>query len=39
MLFIIVAVAAAEALWIIFDKAYIFFQDRYGNRLGRWLDD
>ena len=39
VLFIIVAVAAAEALWIIFDKAYIFFQDRYGNRLGRWLDD
>lgn len=39
VLFIIVAVAATEALWIIFDKAYIFFQDRYGNRLGRWLDD
>ena len=39
VLFIIVAVAAAEALWLIFDKAYIFFQERYGNRLGRWLDD
>ena len=39
VLFIIVAVAAAEALWLIFDRAYIFFQDRYGSRLGRWLDD
>lgn len=39
VLFIIVAVAAAEVLWLIFDRAYIFFQDRYGSRLGRWLDD
>ncbi len=29
----IIAAAAAEALWIIFDRAYIFFMNRYGDRL------
>lgn len=27
---IIAAILLAEALWLIFDKAYIFFQERYG---------
>ena len=27
---IFAAVIAAELLWFIFDKAYIFFQERYG---------
>lgn len=33
LLFVITAVIAAEALWIIFDKAYAFFQSKYGERL------
>lgn len=32
-LFAIAAVIAVEALWIIFDKAYTFFQTRYGEIL------
>lgn len=28
---VIAVIVAAELLWIIFDKAYIFFQDRYGS--------
>lgn len=38
LLFLAVAIAAAEILWIVFDRAYIFFQDRYGSIFGRWLD-
>lgn len=38
VLFIIAAIAAAEVLWIVFDRAYIYFQDRYGDIFGRWLD-
>ena len=38
-LFIVVLIALAEALWIIFDKAYIFFQYRYDGIFGRWLDE
>ncbi len=33
LLFLAVAIAAAEILWIVFDRAYIFFQDRYGSIL------
>lgn len=32
-LFAIVMIAAAEILWITFDKAYTFFQEKYGERL------
>ena len=27
---IILGVLCAEFLWLVFDRAYIFFQDRYG---------
>ena len=33
-----VVIVAAEVLWIVFDRAYIYFQDRYGDIFGRWLD-
>ena len=33
VIFAIAAVIIAEALWLIFDKAYTFFQERYGERL------
>ncbi len=32
-LFVVVLIAAVEILWITFDKAYTFFQERYGERL------
>lgn len=35
ILFAIVTVAATEILWITFDKAYIFFQGKYGKILMR----
>ncbi len=38
VLFVVLMVVAAEALWIIFDRAYIYFQERYGDIFGRWLD-
>lgn len=39
VLFAAVLILAAEALWIIFDRAYIYFQDRYGDIFGRWLNE
>lgn len=33
VLFAVAIVAIFEILWITFDKAYIFFQERYGERL------
>lgn len=38
LLFVAAVIAAAEILWIVFDRAYIYFQDRYGDIFGRWLD-
>lgn len=38
LLFVALAIAAAEILWIVFDRAYIYFQDRYGDIFVRWLD-
>ncbi len=38
LLFVAAIIAAAEILWIVFDRAYIYFQDRYGDIFGRWLD-
>lgn len=35
VLFFAAAVAGAELLWIIFDRAYVYFQDRYGEWLIR----
>ena len=32
---IILCIIAAEILWILFDKAYIFFQNRYGGLIIR----
>ena len=38
LLFVAAIIAAAEILWIGFDRGYIYFQDRYGDIFGRWLD-
>jgi len=35
VLFVTMLIVAAEALWILFDRAYIFFQERYGGRLAK----
>lgn len=32
-LLVLIAIIAAELMWLIFDRAYLFFQDRYGGRL------
>lgn len=39
VIFVIVLIIMAEALWIIFDRAYIFFQYRYSSIFLRWLDE
>lgn len=39
VVFAIILIIMAEALWIIFDRAYIFFQYRYGSIFRRWLDE
>ncbi len=33
VLLALIAIVAAEIMWFIFDRAYLFFQDRYGGRL------
>lgn len=35
ILFIIVVLLMAELFWLVFDRAYVYFQKRYGNTLGR----
>lgn len=35
----VLLVLAAELVWLIFDKAYFYFQDRYGKMFCRFLQD
>lgn len=39
LLLVCIVVAAAELLWIVFDKAYFYFQDRYGGVFRRFLQE
>lgn len=34
---VIFGIAAAEVLWLVFDRTYFYFQNRYGNVFGRFL--
>ncbi len=35
ILFVIMLIVMAELFWLIFDRAYVYFQKRYGNTLKR----